>query len=108
MVKSKQLGELVTVSDKTSDNAMCNANDWLREGLLEISIVTADRAEVVAMTSVPPSGVWSGFYLQHKGQSRKRCTSVPPRARLRNTTGSNPKVPLKNLLYWSDCEDTNC
>ena len=34
--------------------------------LICVSIVTADRAEVVTMTCVPPSGVWSGFYLQHK------------------------------------------
>ena len=43
-----------------------------------------------------------------QGHSCKKCTSVPPRARFEKTTGSNPKVPLNNLLYWSDCEDINC
>ena len=42
-----------------------------------------------------------------EGQSRQKCTSVPPRSRFGTTIGSNPKVPLNNLLNWSDNEDTN-
>ena len=42
------------------------------------------------------------------GRSRKKCTSVPPKALFGKTIGSTPKMPLKIFLYWSDCVDTNC
>ena len=38
----------------------------------------------------------------------KNVQASPPPARFGKTTGSNPKVPLKIFLYWSDCENTNC
>ena len=47
------------------------------------------------------------FEYDLEGQYRKKCTSVPPPARFGKTTGSHPKGPQNNLLYWSDCEDTN-
>ena len=47
------------------------------------------------------------FFTLLVGQYCKKCTSVPPPARFGKTTGSHPKVPQNNLLYWSDCEDTN-
>ena len=101
------------------------------EEVVEVAVVVVEDGEEVVVVAVEVAGedgeetatagaegrqagreagraeVWSQI-IHLQGHSCKKCTSVPPRARFEKTTGSNPKVPLNNLLYWSDCEDINC